>query len=416
MNPTRQILVFAIGLAALLVLAACSSITPPAASSSQGSAAQEATPAQEATEAPTPTEPRPTAVVGDEPPPFSTRSWSTDFTKHSVDWNEILSGGPPKDGIPAVDDPTFESVAAAAEWLTDQDPVILFQADGISRAYPLSILIWHEIVNDQVGSQPVSITFCPLCNASIAFDRRLDGMVLDFGTTGKLRNSDLVMYDRQTESWWQQFTGEAIVGELTGKRLTFLPSQVISFGDFADRFPDGEVLARPKRGDRFLRSYGRNPYVGYDSSTRPFLFLAEPDPRLPATERVVGITTETAAKAYPFSVVREAGLIQDEFEGTPLVIFYKAGTASALDAATISEGKDVGTAAVYNRDLEGDVLTFKANGDGTFRDVETGTTWNILGEGIDGPLTGSQLVRIQNFDHFWFAWAAFFPDTQLYEK
>ena len=342
MNPTRQILVFAIGLAALLVLAACSSITPPAASPSQGSAAQETTPAQEATEAPTPTEPRPTAVVGDEPPPFSTRSWSTDFTKHSVDWNEILSGGPPKDGIPAVDDPTFESVAAAAEWLTDQDPVILFQADGISRAYPLSILIWHEIVNDQVGSQPVSITFCPLCNASIAFDRRLDGMVLDFGTTGKLRNSDLVMYDRQTESWWQQFTGRAIVGELTGAALRMLPSRLESFARFRARHPDGEVLVPT---DPRLRAYGTNPYAGYERAPRPFLYGGPLPAEIPPLQRVVRV----GAEAWSLALVREKGRI----EAGDLVITWEPGQASALDAGVIAQGIDVGNVLVQRRRADG---------------------------------------------------------------
>jgi len=173
--------------------------------------------------------------------PFDVSEWKTNFKKHSVPLNEIISGGPPKDGIPAIDTPRFETVAEGDRWLKPREPVALFVQKGDARAYPLQILIWHEIVNDVVGGSPATVTFCPLCNTTITFDRRLKGRVLDFGTTGKLRLSDLVMYDRQTESWWQQATGEAIVGDLTGKRLTFLPSQVVSWETFKQAYPQGKV-------------------------------------------------------------------------------------------------------------------------------------------------------------------------------
>ena len=153
------------------------------------------------------------ARAASDKPLFSTWGWKTNFEKHSVPYEEILSGGPPKDGIPAVDNPKFVSQKEADKWLKNIEPVVVVEHKGEARAYPLQILTWHEIVNDQLNGLPVSVTFCPLCNAAIAFDRRLDGRLLDFGTTGKLRNSDLVMYDRQTESWWQQFTGEAIIGD-----------------------------------------------------------------------------------------------------------------------------------------------------------------------------------------------------------
>ena len=224
-------------------------------------------------------------------PPFATGDWATDFTRSTVPWDEIVSGGPPKDGIPAIDQPTFEPVTAASAWLSDRDPVIVFRANGDVRAYPLAILIWHEIVNDTVGNRPVVVTFCPLCNASIVFDRTFAGEVLDFGTTGHLRNSDLIMYDRQSESWWQQFTGQGIAGQYAGEQLDFLPSQVIRFGDFVAEFPTGQVLARPA----LSRSYGANPYTGYDSSADPFLFRGEIDDRLPATARVAGVVLRASA-------------------------------------------------------------------------------------------------------------------------
>lgn len=353
-------------------------------------------------------------IVDGTPPPFDTFNFRTNFARRTIEWDEILSGGPPKDGIPAVDAPTFESVPAADLWLEDPEPVILFQHEEVVRAYPLSILIWHEIVNDEVAGQPVAITFCPLCNASIAFDRNFDGKVLDFGTTGRLRNSDLIMYDRQSESWWQQFTGEGIVGDYAGQQLTFLPTQLLSWADFKARFPSGEVLSRPRENDRPVRPYGTNPYVGYDSSGQPFLFRGKTDPRLPATERVAGLTSQTGARAYPFSLLAEAGVIEDEFDGRQVVLFHKRGAASALDSRQISQGKDVGVVAVFERSAGERLLAFRPDGEGNFQDVETGSTWNILGEAIRGPLAGSRLAEIIHFDHFWFAWAAFFPGTELY--
>src|SRR3546814_369372 len=165
----------------------------------------------------------------------------TDFTKHTIELSEIRSGGPPKDGIPAIDDPQFRSVGAVSD-LPASEPVITLSVQNDARAYPLRILTWHEIVNDTVGGLPVAVTYCPLCNAAIAFERRVDGRVLDFGTTGKLRHSDLIMYDRQTESWWQQYSGTAIVGQLAGLELEMLPARVEAFERFERRHPEGRVL------------------------------------------------------------------------------------------------------------------------------------------------------------------------------
>ncbi|MGH2602162.1 MAG: DUF3179 domain-containing protein, partial [Dehalococcoidia bacterium] len=179
--------------------------------------------------------------------------------------------------------------------------VIAFEHAGDARAYPLAILIWHEIVNDTVGGLPVTVTFCPLCNTAIVFDRRLDGQVLDFGTTGNLRHSDLVMYDRQTESWWQQVTGEAIVGELTGKQLTFLPAVIVAWSEFKAAYPQGQVLSSETG---FLRDYGQNPYTGYDDADEsPFLFRGTADGRLPPKERVVTVSLGGEDVAYPWPVL-----------------------------------------------------------------------------------------------------------------
>jgi len=187
-----------------------------------------------------------TILTEDDRPEYlriGTRGWNTNWNRHTIDYSELLSGGPPRDGIPSIDDPKFISVSEAADWLAPNEPVIALELNGDVRAYPLQILIWHEIVNDTVGGVPVIVTFCPLCNSAITFDRRLNGKVFEFGTSGLLRNSDLVMYDRTTESLWQQFTGEGIAGDMAGAQLSFYPSSIISFGDFRAAHPNGKVLS-----------------------------------------------------------------------------------------------------------------------------------------------------------------------------
>ena len=338
--------------------------------------------------------------------------WKTDFSKRSVPFDEIMSGGPPRDGIPPLDRPEFVTVEEADDWLEAREPVILFESNGDARAYPLQILTWHEIVNDEVGGMPVSVTFCPLCNSGIVFDRRLEGVVYDFGTSGNLRNSDLIMWDRQTESWWQQLTGEAIVGELTGRRLTFLPSAIISWDDFKANNPGGKVLSRDTG---FPRDYGRNPYVGYDRvDNPPFLYQGELDGRLLPKERVAAVTIGQVDIAYPFSALAEERAVNHTVNGQDLVVFFQPGTRSALDEALIADSDDVGATAVFDPNLESRKLTFAWDGE-RFSDNETGTTWNLLGEGVAGSLAGERLQPVVHANHFWFAWAAFKPDTLIYQ-
>ena len=338
--------------------------------------------------------------------------WRTDFSKHSVPLDEIISGGPPKDGIPSIDNPKFVSFDEADEWLKDVEPVIILENKNVARAYPLQILTWHEIVNDLMAGDPVAITFCPLCNSAIAFDGRLDGMVYDFGTTGRLRNSDLVMYDRQTESWWQQFTGEAIVGELTGKKLKMLPASIVSYADFKRAYPNGSVLSRDTG---FSRPYGRNPYVGYDRiDNTPFLYTGELDRRLLPMERVVAVTVGDVDKAYPFSVVSEKRVINDSINGSELVLFHSFGTSSALDRDDIASSRDVGATGVFEPYVDGRKLTFVKDGD-LIKDKETGSAWSVLGKAISGSLAGKSLKPIVHANHFAFVWLAFKPDTLIYK-
>ena len=344
--------------------------------------------------------------------PFDTSGWKTDFSRHSVLFTEIMSGGPPKDGIPAIDRPEFVSVSAANEWLKPKEPVILFERDREARAYPLQILIWHEIANDTVAGLPVAITFCPLCHTAIAFDRRAGGRVLDFGTTGRLRFSDLVMYDRQTESWWQQATGEAIVGTLTGTRLTSLPAQIISWETFKHAFPGGRVLSR-RTG--YHRSYGQNPYAGYDSiDASPFLYRGPKDARLRPMERVVTVSIGTEDAAYPFGALERVHVVNDVVGGHAVAVFFEKGVTSALDQPSIPASRDIGTAAVFARTVDGKTLTFTWTGS-RIEDRQTGSTWNILGAATAGSLNGARLRPVVHDQQFWFSWAVFRPKTRVYQ-
>lgn len=358
---------------------------------------------------------------------FSSGYWpQTDFCQHSIDYADVLSGGPPPNGIPpvgfpaqehlaspALPDPQFETVESASAWLQPQSPVVALSLDGEARAYPLAILIWHEIVNDVIGETPVAVTFCPLCNSSIAFDRRVDGETLFFGTTGNLRNSDLIMWDDKTQSWWQQFTGEGIVGAYTGTTLTMLPSQVVGFEQFKQQYPQGQVLSRETGTSR---SYGSNPYTFYDSSQQPFLFTGELDTRLPATAHVLAGVVGGQPVAYPFEVLQTEFVINDTVGGEAVVALWQVGVASALDASQIDEGRDIGTAALFSRNLNGQTLTFTAAEGGLIRDDQTGSIWNAFGTATEGDLKDGQLQQLVGAPHFWFAWAAFQPETAVYGR
>ncbi len=351
-------------------------------------------------------------------------SWpETDFSRINIDLGEILSGGVPIDGIPPLDVEgatslpgrntgvaKFEPVADIE--LTGQMPVAFLEIEGDARAYPLHILTWHEVVNDIVGGRPVAVTFCPLCNTVLAFDREVDGKVLDFGVSGLLRHSDLVMWDRQTHSWWQQATGKGIVGKHAGIRLNTLSAGIISFHDFRQRFPGGTVLSE----DTGLgRSYGQNPYVGYDAlDRRPFLFSGEIDERLAPMERVVSIESGGDAIAVPFTELRGAHVAAFELGGEDIVVLWAPGTTSALDGADIADSTDIGAAVAYSAVVDGQLLRFESLGDGRFRDGQTGSTWTIAGEAVDGELAGTSLYMVPHTNIFWFAWAAFVPETDIW--
>jgi len=339
--------------------------------------------------------------------------FSTDFSRTTIDPARILSGGPPKDGIPAIDNPQFVSVDEADEWLENDEPVFVVSADGETKLYPIQILTYHEIVNDIVGETPVAVTYCPLCNTGITFEREFDGRVLDFGTTGRLRYSNLLMYDRQTESWWQQATGEGVIGDYAGYELELYPMLMAPWELASGRYSDGQVLSRETGQNR---PYGNNPYAGYDTATRPFLYQGPNTPTdfNPMT-RVVQVVQNGESLAVPYPEAQEEGVVQQEVGGVPVVVLWQAGTNSALDTRQIASGRDVGTANAFKAVVDGQTLTFKQVPDG-FEDQETGSTWDGTGAAIAGPLEGTELEPLVQIQHFWFSFTAFANDERWEEQ
>ena len=418
----RRVLV-AIGLAAAALCVACSGGDDDDAMMAEDAPATASQPASQATATAT-TEASPEATPTATPNPSAEAAKdaqresiarrlqqdfpSLDTAKTTVDLIEIIGLLPP-DAIPSIDEPNFDTVEAARGWLEAQEPVIAFELNGDARAYPLRILTWHEIVNDVVGGEPVIVTYCPLCNSAIAFSRTVDGEVREFGVSGKLRNSDLIMYDRTNESLWQQFTGEAIVGADAGAQLDFLPAQIVSFEEFGAAFPGGMVL---NEETGHFRDYGQNPYVFYDTSEQMIVPVSGFDTRLDAKERVLTIEVNGETAAFPFQALTTLGVIEAEVGGAPVVAFWQPGAVSALDQAFIIGSRNVGSAGAFVPILDGDPLTFEYR-DGAIVDVGTGSTWNVFGQAVEGPLAGTQLEQIVSGSHLWFAWAVFRPDTRV---
>ena len=405
-----------------LVAAACSgggsidSTSPPIGSTAVGTAT---------TTPPAPAAPTTTAglVVGvsdsSELPgdlPAVTGAWGTDWTRTTIALEELKIGifaSDPRDSIAPIDNPVFESAAAGAEWLGEREPGLLVRYEGGARFYPLAILTLHEIVNDHLGEVPVTVTYCPLCNTGVVFDRRIDGTTHRFGVSGLLRKSDLVMWDDLTDSLWQQITGEGIVGTHAGIQLTFVPSAIVSFSEFVESFPEGEVMSRDTG---FGYRYGLNPYEFYSSRQTPFGFFDDDiDDRFPALERVVGVSIDGVEKAYPFSLISGQGAVNDVIAGTEVVVFWGGDTADALDGGSIAASQAIGTGVAYSPIVDGSALTFVQVADSIYEDEQTGSRWTILGTATDGPLAGQVLDPVIHRNEFWFAWAAFFSDGEVYE-
>jgi hypothetical protein len=328
------------------------------------------------------------------------------FPVSLVPRERIVWAGVAPDAIPAIDDPLFEP-ASSVVWLDDREPALVLQLGGEPRAYPIQVLMWHEIVNDVVDGRPVAVTYCPLCNSGVAFDRTVDGRPLDFGTSGSLYLSALLMYDRQTESLWTHFDGRAVVGTLAGAELEMLPMSTVAWGDFRRAHPDGQVLSKETGYDR---PYGRNAYRGYDQGDGPLpgFFPGGVDPRQAGMARVVGFGEGDDAVAVLTDHLAEAAVVNLELSGRPVVVWHVPGTASALHGERVVDGEDVGATGVFFTDGS----AFSRDG-AWFVDDATGTTWNVLGEAVRGPRTGERLEPVPHLDTFWFAWSSYRPGTAL---
>ncbi len=342
--------------------------------------------------------------------------WQTDTSQRLVDLDEFKTMLK-RDQIPPIDDPVFWNLNKAKDEFHEHEPVIVVENGDQAKAYPVSILIHHEIVNDKVDGKPLTITYCPLCNAGMVFERELtyEGKtyLLDFGVSGMLRKSDLVMWDRQTESWWQQISGKALVGKLAGAELNLYPSSMLAFEDFEANHPDGKVLAT-ETGE--IRDYGTNPYVGYDENEneQPRFIEESVNSPLPPKERIVTIKGQNQSKAYPYSVIREQEVLNDSHEGKKIVIFFKGNTLSPLDEKQIAKSRKIGSATVHSRELGDRVLTFE-KAEAGIKDQQTGSIWNIRGQCVEGPLEGEELPPVIHGDHFAFAWFAFHENTKVYK-
>lgn len=301
------------------------------------------------------------------------------------------------DAIPPIDDPVYEG-PEGGDWLAPDDLILGYIAGGDAYAYPFKILNFHEIVNDELGGIPVLISYCPLCRSGIVYDRRVDGRVFEFGNTSALYESDLVMVDRGTGSYWWQVAGEAIVGELTGTTLTPLSSFVAPWEEWKRLHPETRVLSRDTG---FARPYERDPFLSYperiDDGQFPFPVGDDArDDRLAASTLVVGVEIDDVHRVYPMPMAEEP--INDEIAGTPVVVL---------------SGGDGSTAAVFSPIVDGNTLHFERVEDG-FVDDATGSLWTATGEAVEGPLSGQRLTAIPNRTTFWFAYVAAFPDVQLY--
>jgi len=318
----------------------------------------------------------------------------TNGVKHLVPLDKILGGGPPKDGIPSIDKPKFTSVEEADKWLNDDDLVLGLVRNGVARAYPFRIMNWHEIVNEKIKNEAILITYCPLCRTGLAFESKINNEEVEFGTSGKLFNSNLVMYDRKTDSYWSQVTGQAIVGELTGMKLKRIALDTLPWQNWKEEHPDSLILSRDTG---HIRDYNRDPYAGYEKRSSVLFPLENRDDRLHSKTIVVGIELNGKQKAYPQEDVRKVGLINDEFADTQLLVVFDEASA---------------VVKIFERELEGNVLEFKLENKKLIDN--NGDEWSFYGEGL-GEAEGKELKPVlTDGGSFWFSWFSFFPDTELF--
>jgi Protein of unknown function (DUF3179) len=317
--------------------------------------------------------------------------------KHIVPLDQIVSGGPPRDGIPSIDSPKFVSVLDADKFLADSDKVVGLNINGDIRVYPLQILVWHEIVNDNVGGMPVAVTYCPLCFTNQVFKRIVNGTAVEFGTSGKLYNSNLVMYDRTSNSLWSQALGRSIVGPYAGITLERIPFDVAFWKDWMQLYPDSKVLSKDTGSPR---PYGADPYGDYYTNSDLYFPVSNDDDRLGLKEVIVGLENNGQYKAYKLQQIEEKKVINDVINGKSITFF-------SLYPAMVR---------VFDTILDGQQLEFQYNkSSAKIMDKQSGSIWSLDGMATNGPMKGKHLTRLPYDEGFWFEWVAFHPDTALYQ-
>ena len=337
--------------------------------------------------------------------------WTTNFYIKKVLLSEIHRVGTTRDAIEPIDKPRFWNTRVARTFIDGREPVIAFATNGDVRAYPLQVLLWHEVVNDVVGGEPVAVTYCPRTNTWRVFDRRVVDAAVRFGVSGNVRSGGLLMWDTLTQTWWQQLNGEAVVGDLTGVRLETRPSLLVSYSDFQRAFPDGRVLST--EWPVVHAPYGTTPYVGYDSREVPSTYFSGSlDTRLPATRRVLAMAVGGDALAVDLDSLVQQRTMNISVGDRSVVAVWFPGTVSVLDQTEIRSSRDTGTAMAYERKVGDRTLSFDTAGEG-FKDRETGSLWNLWGHGIRGPLQGVRLSPIVHSNSLWFSWVATYPETRL---
>jgi len=345
-------------------------------------------------------------------------AWKTDTSQRVIPLEE-LQVVLPRRSFPTIDYPAFMAKNEGLKNFYHKEPVIAVCIGGRAKAYPLNMLTTHEISNDTLAGVPLLATYCPLCNASVVYDRRIkhegEEHLLEFEVSGMLRKSDMVMADKATESWWQQLSGKGLVGDYAGAELRIIPSQVITVEEFFDRFPEGKILSTHTK---YRERYGKNPYSSYDDKDgRPmnmFFNHEHIDRRLPPMQRVVNVEVNDAFKVYPLPTVAEAKVLHDRFEGVRIVLFYRPSAVSVLDKTNIRDSRTVGTVTALYPQVGDTELTFTSSGP-HFQDKETGSTWDVTGYCVKGTHQGVQLRKHLYGMHFAFAWLAFHPETEIYQ-
>jgi hypothetical protein len=280
-----------------------------------------------------------------------------DISKSSIPKEEIIPGGPPRDGIPAIFEARFES-ALDSNWLNDEDLVAGIDHDGIQKAYPIRILVWHEAVNDEIKGVPILVSYCPLCGSILVFSRRFGERTLTFGISGLLYQSDVLFYDHQTESLWSQLEMKAVTGRMMGERLKTLPYSLVTWKEWRTKHPETLVLSRDTG---YSREYDRDPYAGYESTNAIYFPIKHSSDKFHPKEKVIVVISGDVAKAYPFSELKNLkSPLEDRVGGKDILITFKEGNFSEI------------------KDASGN--------------------------------------RVESFVSYWFAWYTFRPDTLIYEK